>query len=361
MGLSNILRGVGHGVASVGRAVQTASRRLDGPVPPAAPQAQVGPPAPGYQGPVPDATNPALGEGAPAAPASKGFMLPDLGPAPDPNAPDFQGEEGKKKYEAAVQDYTHKQDIHQAFTDLDKVYSQMDPHRDYEGEYREAVKMQKEHEKSRPEGSPLARFALALGDYNPAVQQSGRSNLDTYNKGIEGDIAQSDKSFSQRMMLRSKMHEAAAADAEAKGNWKKALAEQEKLALLKLDEQKREHGNKMEEIGAAQQGATERARIRRDALENTAKIRARAIGGAHSLSGTFMSQFEKEAAKAVAKLLGPRDLTKEYSPADLDTITNYLENLSEMFHDQQYGDGSADTHLSTHPNKRRQPKVKEQF
>jgi hypothetical protein len=348
--LSNIIRGIGHGVSSVGRAVQAASQKLDQTVagtPPPAPAPQVGPPAPT---PAPE-------------PAPKGFQLPDLGPGPDANAPEYQGDEGKKKYESDLRDYQHKQDIHQAFTDLDKTFTEANPTRDYQKEYQDQVAMLKAHEAERPQGSNLARAALALGDFNPAVQQSGRSNLDTYNANVESDAQRSDASFAQRMMLKQKMHESAAADAAQQGNWKKALAENEKAALLKADTEALQHKYEMEKTTATQTGANERAQIRADAMKKVAQTRAGAIASAHGLSGSFMTTFEKEAAKQVAKLLGPQDLTKEYTQADLDGLTTYLEGIAEMLHDQQYGDGSSGTYLGTHPSKRPKPKptTKEQF
>lgn len=366
MGLSNVIRGAGHRIASVGRAVQAASRKLDQSVtgqPPApmqpSPQIQQAQPV------VPAPTAPGTpAEGASQAVAPKGFSLPELGPAPDANAPEFQGETGKKKYEMAAAEYQHKQDIHQAFADLDKVYTEAHPQRDFQKEFTESRAMQAQHDAERPKGNNLARAALALGDFNPAVQQSGRSNLDTYNQGVEKAGHKSDQGFSQRMTLRLKMHEQSAADAEAKGNWKKALAEQEKLALLKNDSEAIAHKRDMEKEEAKLAGSETRANIRADAMQRAAKIRSSVIGSSHGLSGTFLATFEKEAAKSVAKLLGPHDLTKEYTQADLDSMTNYIEQLAEMFHDQQYGDGSSDKYLNTHPQKRPQPKeppTKEEF
>ncbi len=339
MSISSIIRGAGRGVASVGRAVQAASQKLDQAVSPQ--------PAPA---PAPAAA-PAPAKGAP-----KGFSLPDLGPAPNPSDPQYQGEEGQKKLAEDLTDYQHKQDIHQAFTDLDKVYAEAHPQRNFQQEYLDEIRMQQEHEKSRPQGSGLARAALALGDFNPAVQQSGRSNLTDYNARVSEAQGESDKGFSQRMTLRLKMHEAAAAEAQTQGNWKKALAENEKAALLAADAATLAHRRDMEKTRAVIEGQNTRANIRADAMERTAKMRAQTIAAGHGLSGSFLSAFEKEAAKAVAKLLGPRDLTKEYTPADVESISIYLENLAEMFHDQQYGDGSSETYMGTHPKKRPQPK-----
>lgn len=346
MALSNFLRGVGRGVASVGRAVQSASQKIDEAVlgqPQAAPTAMAAP------GPATPATELPT-EGA------RGWMLPDIGPAPDPNLPEYQDEEGKKRFKTLSDEYAHKQDIHQAYQDLEKVYRELHPARDFEKEYRELVAMQKQHEEERPRGSGLARAALALGDFNPAVQQSGRSGLSEYNQRVEREGQRADTGFAQRLALRMKSHEAAAEQAEAAGNWKKALAEREKAALLKADEDALKHKRDIEKETVKQEAATERAKIRRDAAEKTARIRANAIASGHGLTGSFLATFQKEAAKAVAKFLGPRDILKDYTMTDLDTMTGYLENLAEMFHDQQYGDGSAETFVTTPPSRRVKPK-----
>ena len=338
--ISKILRATGHGVASVGRAVQAAAQKLDTTFQP------------------PPQAAPAPAEGAPAAPApaaSPGFSLPDIGPAPDMNAPDYQGPEGQKKFATDMETYSHKQDIHKAFTDLDKTFTDAHPSRDFAKEYADEVAMQQQHEKERPQGSGLARAALALGDFNPAVQQSGRSNLDTYNKGVGEAQSQSDKSFAQRMMLKQRMHEQAAADAEASGNWKKALAEKEKSALLKADNDALAFKRAKELEGVKQTGAEERAKIRAEAAKKVADTRAHAIGAAHGLSGSFLQTFEKEAAKAVAQFLGPQNLMKEYTPADMDMLTTYVEHIAEMIHDQQYGQGSSEKYMQTHPGKRGKP------
>jgi len=353
MALSNAVRG-NRGIESVGRAVQAAVSRTDTqpPAPDTGPDEMLA----ATPSPVPPPA--AANEGA----QTSGFSLPDLGPSPDPNAPEYQGAEGQKRYADAQATYAHKQDIHQAFTDLEKTYAGLEPNRDYQKEYQDMVAQQQAHEAERPKGDALSRFALALGDYNPAVRQSGVSNLETYNKNVAEAGAQSDKSFAQRMVLRAKMHESAAADAEASGNWKKALKEQESLALLKADEDALKQRREMEKVGAQQSGANTRAVLRRDAAEKVANIRARAIGSAHGLSGGFLATFEEEAAKSVAKLLGPKDLTKEYGASDLDSITTYLEGIAEMLHDQQFGtQDSGAAYGNTHPGRRKAPAAKQKF
>src|SRR5689334_6517542 len=160
MAFSDILRGAGRGVASIGRAVRGATQKLD----------QMGQPQ--------AAPAPAPAEGAPAAP-SKGFSLPDLGPPPDPASPDFQGEVGAAKLAEAQESYAHRQKVHDSLMQLDKVFTEAHPGRDFEGEYRSAIAEQDAAQANRPQGSALARFALGLGDFNPAVKGS---NLDRYNQ-----------------------------------------------------------------------------------------------------------------------------------------------------------------------------------
>lgn len=365
MGLSSFLRTAGRGAASVGRAVQVASRKLDevvaGQPPvqqtqPSAPAPQAAPIDPAAASNVP-ATQPPS-EAAPQGTASstaipRTFSLPDIGPPPDPADPKYAGEEGRKLHAAEMEQYQHKQDIHQAYQDLDRIYNEAHPGRDFRKEYDEYVAMQKQHEKSRPQGSRLARFALALGDQNPAVESS---NLARYDREVEQAQGRSDESFSKRLALRMQMHEKTAAEAEAQGNFRKALAEREKMALLKADEDVIKHKQDMEKVTAQQEGANERAGIRAEAMQRTAQIRAAAIARTHGLTGTFLETFQKRVANAVGSLFGPRDLTKDYSPADVDSLTNYIESIAEMIHDQQYGDGSADTWVKTPPGKRAKPK-----
>lgn len=356
MALSNVFQSIRRGAASIGRAVQAATtqpRTEQGPSPVGAPPGSMFQPA---TPPVPTEGAPGQPQAAPAAPAPRGFSLPSVGDPPDPGSAQYAGEEGKKRYESDLADYKHKLDIHEAYADLDKVFTELHPDRDFEKEYREQIEMQKQQEKDRPQGNPLARFALALSDFNPAVQQSGRSNLGDYDANIKEQQGQSDKSFSQRMLLRQRMHETAAAEAEKKGNWKKALKEREMLALAKADADALEHKRTMEKEGLKQTGATERAKIRRESAENVAKTRASVIGRSHGLSGGFLKAFEKEAAKQVAKLLGPRDIMKDYDQADIDALTEYLEGIAGMLYDQQNNtdDGGA-ANDRVHPRKRQQP------
>jgi hypothetical protein len=344
MPISNIIRGAGRGLRSLGQVVQSASHKLDEMVAP----------------PPPQVAQPQPSEGAPAP--QRGFTLPDLGPGPMETAPEFQGDAGKVKYAEALRDYQHKQDIHQAYSDLEKIYTDAHPGRDFEKEYRDQVAMLQQHEQERPRENALSTGLNTLADFNPAVRQSGRSLAGEYKQGVGEAQAASDKGFSQRMMLRQKATEAAATDAEAQGNWKKALAEREKLALMQADEDSLKHSREMEKVGAQQAGATQRANIKADAMQRTATIRANVIASTHGLSGGFLAAFQKEAAKAVAKFLGPQDLTKDYTPADVDSITTYLEHLAEMFHDQQFNtEDGGDNHLKTSPSKRGQPKPKEKF
>lgn len=392
MGISKFLRSAGHGAASLGRAVSSAVSNLDqtlgaNPQPSAAPAAAAAgtgqaaapatPPAAAPAAPAPaapstaiqtapapttSATPPAEGasaakpDQATAAPAPRGFALPDLGPAPDPKDPKYNGDAGQKQYQADLDTYNHKQDIHDAFNRLDAIYTQAHPHRDFQKEYEEEVAMQNQHDQSLPTGSPLKRFALALGDQGLAMRESGRSNLADYDKQIGQAREQSNDSFSKRLALRIRMHESAAADAEQQGNWKKALAENEQAALMRADEQAIQHKRDMEKTGAIIEGQNQRARMHADSAQHVAQIRASSIATAHGLSGGFQQEFEKQTARYLAKYFGPQNLNQTYDPAEIDAMIPAIEHIAETLHDQQYGDGSHQTYLGKHPNKRPQPK-----
>lgn len=359
MAISNFIRGAGHRMASVGRAVQAASHKLvpqaNTPLPSQpAPAAPISAPPAEFSGQSPvSASGPMPTQADPAQAAPRGFTLPDLGPGPDATAAQYQSDEGKKQLESDLAAHQHKQDVHKAFQDLDRMYMDSHPGRDFQGEYQEQLAMLKEQESARPHGSGLARAALALGDFNPAMQQSGQSNLKTYNDNVDKDAAQSDLSFSKRMLLRQQMHQAAASEAEKTGDFRKALAESEKAALLKIDTDQQEQRNRMQQIGATNDTRVATANIRAQALRDVANRRAQVIADTHGLSGQFLATFQKEAAKAVAKYLGPHSLTTDYTPQDIDTLTSYIEHIAEMMHDQQHGtnDGGAAA-FGTHPDKR---------
>ena len=294
---------------------------------PAAAAGQAAAPAPVGVAPAAPAAPQPTAASADGTSVARGFTLPDLGPAPDPNAPQYADEAGKQAYADDLAAYQHKQEIHQNFMDLDAIFQKLHPQRDFQGEYAQEVAAQQQHEGERPHPNGLARAALALGDMNPAVKES---NLATYDKGMAEAQSASDKSFTQRMMLRQKMHEQAAEQAMSEGNWKKALAENEKLALLKADEDTLKHKRDMEKTNATIKGANTRAQIRADALQTSAHIRAAAIAQQHGLKGAAEATFLKEAAKQLAKFVGPQDLNKTYDMADLDTITSAYEDLAEQ-------------------------------
>lgn len=354
MALSAFLNAGRNVASSIGRAVQKAAHAVDQTIP--APTAPVPPQAPMEPAPAPETmavdTPQQPSEGTPAPAKPSGFALPDLGPAPSQNDPQFQGEGGPERYATAVEEWQHKKDIHDAFTELDRIYTTAHPNRDFRKEYEDYDKMRKEHEKERPKGSSLARFALALGDQNPAVRESGRSNLDEYNRSIDTAANRSDESFTRRLALRIQMHEKAAADAEQEGNWRKALREREQMALLDADAKSLQHRRDMEKVTTQQQGATERAKIRADAAKRTAQIRANTVAETHGLTGTFLTTFQKEVAKTISRYFGPKDIMRDYTDEDLSAVNDQIEQVAEILHDQQYGAGSSDTWHKTPPGKR---------
>ncbi len=316
MGLSSILRGAGRGVASIGRAVGNATQNI---------AAMAQPPAPAQAAPAAPVAAPS--EGAPAE-QEKGFKLPVLAAPPDPASPEFQGEVGAAKLAEAQEDYAHRQKVHDSLLQLDRIFQEAHPGRDFQGEYQQSLQEQKQNEAERPQGSTLARFALGLGDQNPAVKSS---NLERYNKEVDSEQSRFDQSANRRTMLRLKMHEAAADEAETKGNWKKALAERQHADMLKFDEERRKAADEQKKVETQQSGATERATIKADAARDTATTRANAIGKHSGLKGTFLDMFMKEAAKKVAERFGGQALNKNYGSTDIEDVTSELEDMADMY------------------------------
>jgi hypothetical protein len=89
------------------------------------------------------------------------------------------------------------------------------------------------------------------------------------------------------------------------------------------------------------EGQNKRAQIKADEMRNTAEMRMHSVAAGHGLSGNFEQQFLKEAAKNIAKLLGPHDLTKTYDATDLDSISQMLEDLGHRYENAQTGHTSA--------------------
>lgn len=314
MSISSALRGIGRGARGIGSMIQQAVA----PVPqeqPGASQEMVAPQ-----------------EQAPTAP--KGFSLPDLGPGPDPNDPQYADAAGQQKYATDLADFQHKQEIHQHFADLDSMFQKLHPQRDFRGEYEQELAEQSKQSESAPQASGLARAALALGDFNPATQKEGRSGLAEYDKNIADQQASHSKVFSQRMILRQKMHEQAAEEAEKAGNWRKALAEREKAALMAADSASLAHKRDMEKTGEVIKGQNQRAQIRADALRNTAELRMQSIGS--RLEPSLRTIFLKEAAKKLAEFLGPEALNKTYDRDEaLGNLVEEFEALSDALEHKQ--------------------------
>lgn len=111
----------------------------------------------------------------------------------------------------------------------------------------------------------LKRFALALGDFNPAVQQTGKSNLS------EADNRQNQYDEKKRDLLR-RMTEKKAAEAEQRGNFSTALKQQEALQLMDYDKERRTQADRMALETQKEASLKERAQIRAEAQKSAAQI-----------------------------------------------------------------------------------------
>jgi hypothetical protein len=267
---------------------------------------------------------------APAAPAAPvgGFQLPDLGPAPNPEDPQYADAPGKAKYQVDAAEYAHKQEIHQNFADLDAMFTKLHPHRNFQQEYEEQVAAQKQHEGEREKPEGWKRGLLALGDMNPAVQQSGRSGLGEYDQNLAARNARADNSFAARMILKQKMHEGNAEQAQAEGNWKLALKEKEAAAQAEITNTHLTHAQEMERTGAIIAGQNQRAKMRADTMYQSAMLRAQSMTS--HMNQSTANIFMKEIAKHLASRgLDGKDLTKTYDPIDLDTLSNEFQDIAD--------------------------------
>jgi len=245
------------------------------------------------------------------------FVLPEDGPPPDGTDPE------------AMRLYEERKKVHAYMRELDSIYSQAHPGRDFKAEYASDLA---ELEKSKAEapgqgvGHGIARGLAKLASFNPA----NKGALEDFDAQTAEAKSEHDKGFAQRMMLRNKMHESAAAEAEAKGNWKAALKERETLALMKADEESLKHQREMERDRQLIQGRADVANIKAEQALRTAKLRAGAIAGAHGLKGSALDQFNRKVAEHLAEYFGPQNLMKDYSISDLDILRQRMEDWAEL-------------------------------
>jgi hypothetical protein len=292
-------------------------------------------------------------DGTTTVPAQRGFQLPEL-IEPDPNDPKYKGEGGKDQYAVDKAEHDHRVMIHQNAIDLDALFQKMHPGRDFQGEYEAEVKAMKEHEANREKPEGWKRGLLALGDMNPAVKQSGRSGLADYDQQLAERNARADNSFSAQMVLKQKMHEAKAAEAEAKGNWRVALSEKEKAAMAEASNQHIANAQSEQRTHEVIAGQNQRARMRGDTMVQSAQIRANTIANAHGLTGSRRDKFLDYVGKELARRgIEGKDLTKTYDPLDLDALAeDYSRVATELEH------GPTDTAPAKHTPKAGTPQVK---
>ena len=257
-----------------------------------------------------------------AAAAAPEFSLPDLGPGPNEADPQYADAAGKEKYARDLADYQHKQFIHDQFTQLASIMGELHPGRDFKGEYESDLAAMNQHQKDRPQESGLLRGMLTIGGFNPADQGASLAN---YDKNVAEQQKASDSSFSQRMALRTKMHEAKAAELEAKGNWKGALAEREKLALIEADQKAQQSERDLEKQKLIIEGQNKRAQMKGDAMRDVAIAHNKRVGAA--LPAGIRAAFEKKAGEALAQFFGPESFNKSY---DTSVLEEYAQRVNDI-------------------------------
>jgi hypothetical protein len=163
---------------------------------------------------------------------------------------------------------------------------------------------------------------------NPAVKQSGRSGLADYDQQLAERNARADNSFSAQMVLKQKMHEAKAAEAEAKGNWRVALSEKEKAQAAEVGNQHLTHAQEEQRTHEVIAGQNQRAKMRGDTMYQSALLRAQSMSS--RLNPTGQQMFMKAVAEHLAKRgIDGKDLTKTYDPVDLDSLSEEFHTMLE--------------------------------
>lgn len=299
MAITDFLRNAGRGAAGIGRAVAGALQQP--------------------RRPEEENNSPGLAD----APTMEDFMLPDIGPAPSQDDERYMIEgTPADQFSRDLEDWQHKKNIHDQFMELDRIYSEAHPKRDFKGEYAQELAALNADKNYAPEGSFLKRFALALGDFNPAVQEP---NLPKFEKAQTETQKRHDFFEGKKAELTKRMHEQQAKDAEAKGNWKKALAENQALQLLEFDKERRAASDKAALEESKQQAALERAQLRKEAII----YRANQIADNNNLEGEIKELFIKEAVKQYAERYGSMSMMATGSPFDMDQVTDDLSDLLE--------------------------------
>jgi hypothetical protein len=312
--IGQLLKRAGHGAKSLGQAVHAAATGVTQP------------------------QNPAAASGGPvemldAQPTMPDFSLPNIGEKPDINDPKYNTDNSPAGgYEQDLADWNHKQEIHNAMLELDRIYQEAHPQRDFKGEYQQELAALGKDPGYAPEGSFLKRFALSLGDFNPAVQQTGKSNLS------EADKRQATYDEKKRQLMRQ-MTEKKAADAEARGNFSTALKQQEQLQLMDYEKERRTQADKVALETQKADAAKERAQIRAEGARRAAEI----VASHRYPQGT--DPYNKLVEKLVtqyAERFGNTNITS--APGmDLNTLFDTMHQLDlELHPDKKEGDGEAE-------------------
>jgi hypothetical protein len=269
-----------------------------------------------------------------APPQPKGIVMPPLPMGengPDPNDPKYQGEDGQALFNIDSQQHEHDKKTQEYLTQLDALWNKAHPGRDWEGEFKDAMAMQKQHEQDRPKGNAVMEGLLKMGSFNPADAGDALANEKA---GTADAQKRSDNSFSQQMMLKQKMHEGKAAEAETKGDWAVALRERKAAAEAEsansaLSFEKSRYTQKKQI-----EGANQRATIRAQAVVDTAHARARAMATSHGITGGLLAAFQKELGKNLADVVGGQNLNKSYDLSMMDTVQEMIDSLVAKYEPQ---------------------------
>ena len=275
-------------------------------------------------GPI-DTTEASLAQPAPEPPQ---YTLPDLGPEPTLNDAAYQGDNVPAgKFEEDLANYKHKQEIHSAMKELDDIYRQAHPERDFQGEYHQELAAMGADPGYTGTGGLLKRFALALGDFNPAAKTS---NL------AAADAKQAEYDTKKRDLLR-RMTEAKMADAESKGNWAMALKQHEQQRLMDLEDTQTAHQNKMAEEANRQSFITERANAQNAMKKEVASMVA-AGGGKRTPESEKMAELILKAyLSSNYGKTGIMDTQRPMSTDDINTMFDAMHNIREAVSKENTG------------------------
>ena len=286
MALSSVIRKIGQGAASVGKAVAGPS---------------------GFGVIQPAAAPPPQEAPAQAPQEMEGFTLPEL----DPNDPDY--EEKKAVHEA----YTRLGGMLKDSADGDGI--------DYRGKYKELA----DYAASRPlprTWNPFSAFAIAMGSEAGAKKVASDNERAVKAAQDREDYIQSTKEAAIKGEI---------AQALEKGNFRKALQQSEALAELNTTlgriKSEREHKQQLEEIEAQNKGKIGVANIRAAAARDTAAQRISDLVARYKLSADVRKSMLNLVSHYLGGLQAQKDAAGEpiYTQEQLAPLMTSLVGMAE--------------------------------